>query len=338
VSFSNIWDVIFKEENAMQLKDTLYPPLEPHYTGMLEVDEIHTLYWEECGNPDGVPVVFLHGGPGGGASIGHRRLFDPQFYRIIIFDQRGAGRSRPRGELKNNSPMHLVADMEKLREHLDIKQWLVFGGSWGSTLAILYGETYPERCLGFVLRGIFLMRPLEIEWFLYGMRHLLPETWERFSTYIPEEERKDLLKAYHTRLTHPDPAVHMPAARIFSQTEGEMSFLLPNPDMMRDIYLEDTHALGLARIEADYFVNYADKMLGDKLLHNISKINYLPAFIIQGRYDLCCPPVTAYELSKAWPKAEFIIVPDGGHAASEPGISKELIKATEKFKYLCVLK
>jgi proline iminopeptidase len=315
-------------------KDTLYPSIEPNHTGMLEVDDIHTLYWEESGNPKGVPVVFLHGGPGGGASVDHRRFFDPEFYRIIIFDQRGAGRSKPHAELKNNTPMHLVADMEKLREMLNIKQWLVFGGSWGSTLAILYGETHPEKCLGFVLRGIFLIRPLEIDWFLYGMRHLLPETWERFSNFIPEAERSDLLKAYYIRLINPDPAIHMPAARMFSRTEGEMSSLLPNPEMMKEIYLEDKHALGLARIEADYFVNHAPKVLGDKLLDNMPKVNHLPAFIIQGRYDLCCPPITAYDVSKAWPKAEFIIVPDGGHAGSEPGISKELVKATEKFKLI----
>jgi proline iminopeptidase len=314
----------------MTSESALFPAIEPNQSGLLAVDEIHTLYWEECGNPNGVPVIFLHGGPGAGASTDHRRLFDPHFYRIIIFDQRGAGRSKPHAELKNNSPDLLVSDMEKLRELLNIDKWLVFGGSWGATLSILYGETYPERCLGFVLRGVFLMRSQEMEWFMQGVRHFLPEAWEEFSTYIPEGERKDLLKAYYTRLINPDSNIHMPAAKLFSRMEGKMSSLLPNSKLV-DSYETDIVALGLARIEADYFVNYG-KELGEKLLKNISQINHLPAFIVQGRYDLCCPPVTAYEVAQAWPKAELIIVPDGGHSASEPGISRELVKSTEKFK------
>lgn len=318
----------------MSSENILFPSIEPHRTGMLEVDNIHSIYWEECGNPKGVPVVFLHGGPGSGSKPDHRRFYDPEFYRIIVFDQRGAGRSKPHAELKNNSPMHLVADMEKLREFLNIKKWLLFGGSWGSTLAILYGETHPDRCLGFVLRGIFLMRPQEIDWLLSGVRNFLPEVWERFSNYIPESERKDLLKAYYVRLTNPDSAIHMPAAKMYSHTEGEMLSLLPNPKLVES-FEENSVALSLARMETEYMTHHRH-ILGDKLLENISRIHHLPAFIIQGRYDLCTPPVTAYALSKVWPKAELIMLPDAGHSASEPSISRELVKSVEKFKSLCV--
>lgn len=318
----------------MSSENILFPAIEPYRTGMLEVDEIHQLYWEECGNPKGVPVVFLHGGPGSGSKPDHRRFYDPEFYRIIVFDQRGAGRSKPHAELKNNSPMHLVADMEKLREFLCIEKWLLFGGSWGSTLAILYGETHPDRCLGFVLRGIFLLRQSEIDWFLSGVRNFLPEVWERFSNYIPEPERKNLLQAYYTRLTNSDPAIHMPAAKMYSHTEGEMLSLLPNPKLVES-FEENIVALSLARMEVSYFTHHKD-ILGNKLLENISRIDHLPAFIIQGRYDLCTPPVTAYELSKVWPKAELIMLPDAGHSASEPSISRELVKSVEKFKSLCV--
>jgi len=312
------------------MRDILFDPIEPLHSGYLKVDNIHEIYWEECGNPSGVPVVFLHGGPGAGSTPDHRRLFDPTFYRIIIFDQRGAGRSKPFAELKNNTPEYLVEDIEKLRLFLKIKQWLVFGGSWGSTLAIYYGEQHPKSCLGFVLRGIFLMRSHEIDWFFHGIRTFLPEVWEEFSNYIPENKRNNLLKAYFELLTDPDPKIHMPAAKIFSKTEGEMSTLLPNPKLVEG-YQTDHVALGLARIEAEYMLHQA-KSLGENLLKNTHKINHLPCFIIQGRYDLCCPPVSAYELSNAWPKAKLIMVPDAGHSASEPSLSKQLILATEKFK------
>lgn len=314
------------------MRDILFDAIEPSATGFLNVDEIHEVYWEECGNPKGVPVVFLHGGPGAGASPDHRRFFDPQFYRIIIFDQRGAGRSKPFAALKNNTPDFLVHDMEVLRQHLKIEKWLVFGGSWGSTLAIYYGETHPDRCLGFVLRGIFLMRPQEIDWFFSGVKTFLPETWERFAQYIPEDKRHNLLQAYFELLTNPDPTIHMPAAKLFSRTEGEMSSLLPNPKLVEG-YVDDHIALGLARIEADYMMFHA-KPLGETLLKNVNKIQHLPCFIIQGRYDLCCPPISAYELSKAWPSAELIMVPDAGHSTSEPSLSKQLVLATEKFKTL----
>lgn len=308
----------------------LFPIIEPYEHGMLRVDDIHTIYWEQCGNPHGIPVIFLHGGPGAGASPDHRRFFDPSAYRIVIFDQRGAGRSTPFAELQNNSPEHLIADIEKLRIHLNIDKWLIFGGSWGSTLGIAYGEAYPASCLAFILRGIFLMRKQEIEWFLYGIRHFYPKEWEKFCHYIPADERHDLLSAYYRRLTNPDPNVHLPAAKIFSQTEACISSLLPKQEIGMQPFDEKV-ALSLARIETSYFINYG-KTLGRSLLSNIQTISHLPAIIIQGRYDMCCPPVSAYELAQMWPKAELQIIPDAGHASSEPGIVSALVAATEKFK------
>jgi proline iminopeptidase len=277
-----------------------------------------------------VPVVFLHGGPGAGCKPDHRRFFDPDFYRIILFDQRGAGRSVPLAELRQNSPEYLIADLEVLRQQLNIEKWLLFGGSWGSTLGIAYGEAYPKSCLGFIFRGVFLMRPQEIEWFMNGVRQFLPESWTQFVEFLPAAERKDVLGAYHRRLTNPDPSIHMPAAKMFSATEGRMSSLLPNPQLV-STYEEDVTALGMARIEAEYMLNHT-KNLGDKLLDNIYRIKHLPAIIIQGRYDLCCPPVTAYDVAKAWPLAELIIVPDAGHSTKEPGIMRALVEATQKFK------
>ena len=232
----------------------LFSPLDPFQTGRLQVDGLHTLYWEQSGNPDGVPVLFLHGGPGAGASPTHRRFFDPTFYRIIILDQRGAGRSTPLGELRDNDIPHLVSDLEALRTHLGIDRWMVFGGSWGSTLSIAYAEAHPDRVIGLILRGIFLMRKSEIDWFLYGMRQIFPEAWNHFNNYIPAAERDDLLEAYWKRLTHPDPAVHLPAARVWSMYEGACSTLMPSPELV-SASGEDNHALGLARIEAHYFRN-----------------------------------------------------------------------------------
>ena len=227
----------------------LFPEIQPFRTGMLVLDDVHTMYWEESGTPSGVPVVFLHGGPGAGAAPAHRRFFDPDHYRIIIFDQRGAGRSQPLGELRQNTTPLLVSDMEKLRVHLGVNRWLVFGGSWGSTLAIAYAESHPERCTGLILRGIFLCRQSEIDWFLYGLRNLFPEAWRTFTENISESERKDLLRAYHARLTNPDAAVHMPAARAWSTYEGACSTLLPSPETVA-YFAGDVVALGLARIEA----------------------------------------------------------------------------------------
>jgi proline iminopeptidase len=311
---------------------TLFPEIQPNRTGMLTLDDLHTMYWEECGNPSGVPVVFLHGGPGAGAAPAHRRFFDPAHYRILIFDQRGAGRSRPLGEISSNTTPLLVADMERLRVHLGIAEWLVFGGSWGSTLALAYAETHPDRCAGLILRGIFLCRKSEIDWFLYGLRTLFPEAWRAFSGGIPEHERGDLLKAYHSRLTHADPAVHMPAARAWSVYEGACSTLLPSPETVA-YFAGDVVALGLARIEAHYFVN--DIFLPpNSLLDRIQRIRGIPGVIVQGRYDAVCPIVTADDLHEAWPQAQYIVVPDAGHSAWEPGICSELVKATERFKQL----
>ncbi len=319
----------------MPMRQTLYPDIEPFETGMLDVDDVHAIYWEVSGNPRGVPVVFLHGGPGAGSTANHRRYFDPAYWRIIIFDQRGAGRSKPLGELRGNTTQNLVGDMEQLRTHLGVERWLLFGGSWGSTLALAYGEAHPGRCLGLVLRGIFLCRQREIDWFLYDMRTFFPEAWRRFAEYLPEGERGDLLDAYHRRLIDPDPAVHLPAARSWSSYEGACSTLLPSPKTVAS-FSEDRMALGLARIEAHYFKN-GIFMSDDALLAGVGRLSGVPAAIVQGRYDVVCPIATADELVRAWPDRgngalDYVIVPDAGHAASEPGIRKALIKATEGFK------
>lgn len=308
----------------------LHPEIEPYNAGMLALDGLHSMYWEESGNPQGAPVIFLHGGPGAGSSPAHRRLFDPAHYRIVIFDQRGAGRSTPLGEIRDNTTPHLVADIEKLRSHLGIERWLVFGGSWGSTLALAYSEAHPQRCTGLILRGIFLCRRSEIDWFLYGLKNLFPEAWHAFSGAIPESERGNLLAAYHKRLIDPNPRVHMPAARAWSVYEGSCSTLLPSAETVA-YFAGDVVALGLARIEAHYFTN--DIFLPqNSLLDNIGRIRNIPGLIVQGRYDAVCPIVSADDVHRAWPEAEYIIVPDAGHSAWEPGICAELVKATEKFK------
>lgn len=311
-------------------RSELYPPIEPHAQGMLVLDDLHRMYWETSGNPAGIPVVFLHGGPGGGSSPRHRRFFDPGAYRIVVYDQRGAGRSTPLGELRDNTTPHLIADLETLRQHLGIERWLVFGGSWGSTLALAYAEAHPERCLGLVLRGIFLCRPPEIDWFLYGLRNIFPEPWERFASHLPEAERGDLLRNFHRRLVDPDAAVHMPAARAWSIYEGSCSTLLPSQETVEH-FASDVVALGLARIEAHYFVN--DIFLPpNALLDRVSRIRHLPAVIVQGRYDVVCPIVSAHELARAWPEAEYRIIDDAGHSVWEPGIAAALVAACERFK------
>ena len=312
------------------VRSELYPELEPYRSGMLRLDGTHHMYWEQSGNPHGVPVLFLHGGPGAGAAPAHRRFFDPAHYRIVIFDQRGAGRSTPLGELRDNTTPHLVADIETLRRHLGIERWLVFGGSWGSTLAIAYGEAHPERCTGFILRGIFLCRKTEIDWFLYGLRTLFPEAWREFAGGIPEAERPDLLAAYYRRLVDPDARVHMAAAKAWSIYEGACSTLLPSPETVA-YFAGDVVALGLARIEAHYFSH--DIFLPDNaLFENIERLRQIPAVIVQGRYDAVCPIVTADEVHRAWPEAEYVVVPDAGHSAWEPGICAQLVKAAERFK------
>lgn len=307
----------------------LYPEIEPSASGMLPLGGAHTMYWETCGNPRGLPVVFLHGGPGAGSTPKHRRFFDPRAYRIVVYDQRGAGRSKPLGELADNTTPRLVADLERLREHLAIDRWLVFGGSWGSTLALAYAEAHPERVAGLVLRGVFLCRPGEIDWFLHGLRHVFPEAWERFAGFLPPAERADLLESYHRRLVDPDPAVHMPAARAWSLYEGACSTLLPSAETIAH-FGEETVALGLARIEAHYFRNRAF-LPPDALLANVGRIRGIPGIIVQGRYDMVTPIVTAHELAAAWPEAKYVIVPDAGHSAWEPGISAELVAACDRF-------
>ena len=288
------------------------------------------MYWEQSGNPRGVPALFLHGGPGAGATPVHRRFFDPEYWRIVIFDQRGAGRSTPLGETDDNSPAHLVADIERLRTVLGIEKWLVFGGSWGSTLALHYAETYPSRCIGLVLRGIFLCRREEIVWFLYGVRKVFPEAWRAFSGFLPEAERNDILAAYHRRLIDPNPRVHMPAARAWSIYEGACSTLLPNPETV-SAFSEERLALGLARIEAHFFSHH---LFSDEcdLIARVDRIRRLPGVIVQGRYDMVCPIRSADELSHAWPEAKYVIVPDAGHSAMEPGIRDQLVLATEQMK------
>ena len=313
-------------------RSELYPEIQPYETGMLAVGAPHQLYWEQVGKPDGVPVIFLHGGPGAGANPTHRRFFDPAHYRAVIFDQRGSGRSRPLGETRDNTTPLLVDDIEALRRKLGIERWIVFGGSWGSTLALAYAEAHPERCLALVLRGIFLCRRSEIDWFLYGIRAVFPEHWRGFAGHIPEAERSDLLTAYHTRLMNPDPAVHMPAARIWSTYEGACSTLLPSPETVA-AFGSDVMALGLARMEAHYFIN--DIFLPqNSLLANVGRIRNIPAVIVQGRYDMVCPAVSADDLHQAWPEAEYTIVPDAGHSALEPAIRARLVEAMERFKIL----
>jgi proline iminopeptidase len=308
----------------------LFPPIEAYETGMLPVDETHTLYWEQSGNPDGRPVVFLHGGPGAGASPDHRRFFDPRAYRIVVFDQRGSGRSTPLGETKGNTTPNLVSDMELLRERLGIERWHLFGGSWGSTLALAYAQAHPERVSALLLRGIFLCRQSEVDWFLYGMRTYFPEVWTRFAEFVSEAERGDLLSAYYARLMDPDPAVHMPAARSWSTYEGACSTLMPSPETVA-AFGEDRMALGLARIEAHYFVNRI--FLPDNaLLDRAGRLKDVPGAIVQGRYDTVCPPCTAYDLHRAWPTASYRVIPDAGHSAMEPGIRRALVEATERFK------
>jgi proline iminopeptidase len=313
--------------DPMSTRD-LFPPIEPFATGRLAVDAAHTLFWEQAGNPRGRPILFLHGGPGAGVVAGHRRFFDPAFWRIVLFDQRGCGRSTPHGELEGNTTDHLVADIERLRRHLEIESWVVFGGSWGSTLALAYAEAHTERCRGLVLRGIFLCRPDEIEWWLIGMRRIFPEAWREFAAAIPAEEREDLLAAYYRRLVDPDPAVHLPAARAWHRYEASCVTLLPDANAGKS---DDRLSLSLARLEAHYYKT--EQRHGERdLLRGLGRIRSLPAIIVQGRYDIVTPIETADELARAWPAAEYVIVPDAGHSAFEPGIRAALVAATERMK------
>lgn len=303
----------------------LFPAIESHDRGMLTLDGGHEMYWEVSGNPDGVPVVFLHGGPGAGAVAAHRQFFDSGHYRIVLFDQRGAGRSRPYAGIENNTTPHLIRDIERLRRHLGIERWFVFGGSWGALLALAYGVRHPERCRGFVLRGVFLGRPFELDWFLSGIGMIFPEAHQAFLGFLPGAERSDPLASYHRRLTDPDPAVHEPAAKAWNAYESQCSNLLPKPGA------GGASGLALARIEVHYF-RHGMFLDGEPILSSLDALRGLPAVIVQGRYDVICPARTADELRRAWPEAEYVVVPDAGHSAMEPGIRAALVRATEAFK------
>lgn len=310
---------------------TLYPPIEPINSDWLDVGDGHELYYEESGNPRGRPVVVLHGGPGGGSDPGLRRFFNPEVYRIILFDQRGAGRSKPYASLEQNTTWKLVGDIEVLRSALSIKRWQVFGGSWGSTLAIAYAETHPERVTELVLRGIFLMTREELAWFFEagGTSQLFPERWQAFIDPIPAAEHGDLQHAYYARLTSDDPTVREQAARAWSTWEGSTSCLIPS-DELTEQFSSPAKAIAMARIECHYFVN-GGFMEEGQLLRDIDRIRKIPAVIVQGRYDVICPVHTAYTLHKAWPEARYIVVPDAGHSAHEPGNTHELVTATDQF-------
>jgi proline iminopeptidase len=311
---------------------TLYPALEARRSGFLRVSDLHELYWEESGNPDGKPVVFLHGGPGGGTDPRMRRFFDPKRYRIVLFDQRGCGRSRPHSSLVDNTTWHLVADIESLREHLGIDRWQVFGGSWGSTLALAYAQAHPTRVTELVLRGIFLVRPWEFRWFYEsadGTAALFPDLYEEYVRPIPPAERGQMMQAYYRRLTSEDPRVRAEAARAWSIWEGATSFLRMNPDYVSK-FKEDAYAEAFARIECHYFVNGGFLRAPTQLLDDVPKIRHLPGTIVQGRYDVVCPMKSAWDLHRAWPEADLKIVGDAGHSAFEAGIAHELVSATDR--------
>jgi proline iminopeptidase len=316
---------------------TLYPPIEPHDSGMLEVGDGNRVYWEVCGNPAGKSVVFLHGGPGAGSSPDHRRLFDPERYRIVLLDQRNCGRSTPRAsdhstDLSTNTTWNLVADLETLREHLGIDRWQVFGGSWGSSLALAYAETHPDRVTELVLRGIFTLRRSELEWFYEGPAgNMAPDLWAGFDAAVPPADRHfgHYIAAYARQLADPDPAVHGPAAVAWSTWEASTITLLPRPELIAE-FAEPAYALAFARIENHYFMHDGFFEPG-QLLRDAGRLAAIPTVIVQGRYDLCTPAVTAYELHQALPSAEFVLVDDAGHAFDEPGILDALISATDRF-------
>ena len=309
---------------------TLYPEIQPNVTHALAVTEPHVLYIEECGNPEGLPVVFLHGGPGSGCEAYHRRFFDPERYRIILFDQRGSGRSTPHSSLQDNTTQALVADMERIREFLGIDQWLVFGGSWGSTLGLVYAETHPERVLALIVRGIFLCRRHEIQWFYQsGAHQFFPEYWEEFVEPIPEDERGAMVEAYYRRLTGDDELRRMAAAKAWSIWEGRAATLTGSRSVIE--HFADPHtALSLARIEAHYFMHDAF-LEPDQILRDAHRLHDIPGVIVHGRYDMICPPLNAWELHQAWPQAELRMIADAGHAASERGIVEALVTATDHY-------
>ncbi|KAK7246666.1 hypothetical protein RIF29_41536 [Crotalaria pallida] len=320
------------EHELPKLNRNLYPLIEPYKTGFLKVSDLHTIYWEQSGNPDGHPVVFLHGGPGGGTSPSNRRFFDPDFYRIILFDQRGAGKSTPHACLEQNTTWDLIDDIEKLREHLEIPEWQVFGGSWGSTLALAYSQSHPEKVTGIVLRGIFLLRKKEVDWFYEGgAAAIFPDVWEPFRDLIPENERGCFVDAYKKRLNSDDIETQYAAARAWTKWEMMTAHLLPNEDNIKRGD-DDYFSLAFARIENHYFVNKGFFPSDSYLLDGVDKIRHINAVIVQGRYDVCCPMMSAWDLHKAWPEADFRVVPDAGHSANEPGVAAELVAANEKLK------
>ncbi|WP_448596565.1 prolyl aminopeptidase [Thermoleptolyngbya sp.] len=312
----------------------LYPPIDPYNSGTLQVSDLHTIYYEEAGNPQGKPVVFLHGGPGGGITPSYRQFFDPAKWRVVLFDQRGCGRSTPHAELRENTTWDLVSDIERIRTHLGIDRWVVFGGSWGSTLSLAYSQTHPDRCKGLILRGIFMLRRKELLWFYQeGCSYIYPDAWEDYLKPIPPEERHDLISAYYKRLTSDDPAVRLAAARAWSVWEASTSKLLPDTNL-KERFAEAEFADAFARIECHYFVNKGFFEQDDQLLQNIDRIRHIPGVIVQGRYDVVCPAVSAWELHRAWPEAELILVPDAGHSMNEPGIRTALLEASDRFAML----
>lgn len=312
----------------------LYSALEPYRQSTLPVSSLHTLYFEEAGNPEGKPVIFLHGGPGGGIVPIYRQFFDPAKWRIILFDQRGCGRSTPHAELTDNTTWDLVADIEKLRVHLSIDTWTVFGGSWGSTLALAYAQAHPAHCNGLILRGIFMLRPQEIQWFYQsGANAIFPDAWEGYLAPIPEPDRDDLVSAYYQRLISSDAATRQEAAKAWSIWEASTSKLIPDTDLMQR-FGEGSFADAFARIECHYFVNGGFFERPNQLLENIDAVRNIPAVIVQGRYDVVCPMTSAWELHRAWPEAELVVVADAGHSATELGIASALIEATDRFASL----
>jgi proline iminopeptidase len=311
----------------------LYPAIRPYQKAQLRVSTLHELYYEQCGNPHGKPAVFLHGGPGGGTNPGMRRFFDPARYRLVLFDQRGCGGSRPHAELRENTTWDLVSDIEALRVHLGIERWLVFGGSWGSTLALAYAQRHPERVTQLVLRGIFLLRRSELEWFYQsplGAACVFPDLWEQYVAVIPEAERHDMMGAYYRRLTSEDAGLRAEAARAWSTWEGATSFLRTNPNFVAK-FADPDFAAAFARIEAHYFVNAGFLEQDDQLLRDVPRMRHIPGVIVQGRYDMVCPLRSAWDLHRAWPEADLRIVPDAGHSALESGTTRELVAATDHF-------
>ena len=318
----------------METRKTLYPETEPYDSGHIRVSDVHQLYYEQCGNPNGKPVVFLHGGPGAGLIPDYRRFFDPDAYHVILFEQRGAGRSTPHASLDDNTTWHLVQDIETIREQFGIEQWLVFGGSWGSTLSLAYAETHPERVRGLVLRGIFLCRPKEIRWFYedsQGASAIFPDKWEEYVRMIPEDERGDMINAYYRRLTSDDESVRLDAAKAWAVWEASALKLLPDKSLIEE-FAEADKALAVARIECHYFVNNCFFETDNYLLEHVDRIRHIPAVIVHGRYDVVCPAMNAWDLHRAWPEAKLEIIPDAGHAATEKGIVDALVRATDSFR------